>query len=237
VTPTKRRQRGYIEQLPSGAWRAEAYAGVDPLTGKRRRIRTTAKSKRAAEIELTKLLAQVDEGRQPRSNVTVRQVVEMWLDVVELEDTTRQRYEGLVRRYVEPTFGSMAAAKVDAELLERFYGRLRRCNQLCTGESRKHVCRPLSGSTVRAIHFILRASLDRAVRWRYLAVNQAALAEPPPFERPEPDPPSTNEVAALLNDAWRDPMWGMLLWLTMVSGCRRGEVCALRWTTSISRAG
>jgi integrase len=83
---------------------------------------------------------------------------------------------------------------------------------------------------VRAIHFILRPSLDRAVRWRYLAVNQAALAEPPPFERPEPDPPSADEVAALLNDAWHDPMWGMLLWLTMVSGCRRGEVCALRWT-------
>jgi integrase len=104
--------------LPSGAWRAEAYAGVDPLTGKRRRIRTTAKTKWAAEIELTKLLSQVDEGRQPRSDISVRQVVEMWLDVVELEDTTRQRYEGLVRRYVQPMFGSMAAAKLDAELLD-----------------------------------------------------------------------------------------------------------------------
>jgi integrase len=83
---------------------------------------------------------------------------------------------------------------------------------------------------VRAIHFILRASLDRAVRWRYLAVNQAAIAGPPPFERPEPDPPSTDEVAALLNDEWRDLMWGMLLWLTMVTGRRRGEVRALRWT-------
>jgi integrase len=104
--------------LPSGAWRAEAYAGVDPLTGKRRRIRTTAKTKRAAEIELTKLLSQVDEGRQPRSDISVRQVVEMWLDVVELEDTTRQRCERLVRRYVQPMFGSMAAAKLDAELLD-----------------------------------------------------------------------------------------------------------------------
>jgi hypothetical protein len=61
-------------------------------------------------------------------------------------------------------------------------------------------------------------------------MNEVALAEPPAFERSEPDPPSTEEVAALLNEAWRDPSWGMLLWLTMVSGCRRGEICALRWT-------
>jgi integrase len=83
---------------------------------------------------------------------------------------------------------------------------------------------------VRQIHFILRAALDRAVRWRYLGINEAALAEPPAFERHEPDPPSAEEVADLLNEAWRDPSWGMLLWLTMVTGCRRGEMCALRWT-------
>jgi integrase len=124
----------------------------------------------------------------------------------------------------------MSAAKLDAELLERFYARLRRCSKLCTGPARDHDCRPLSASSVRQIHFILRGALDRAVRWRYLGINEAALAEPPAFERREPDPPSAEEVADLLNEAWRDPSWGMLLWLTMVTGCRRGEMCALRWT-------
>ena len=34
----------------------------------------------------------------------------------------------------------------------------------------------------------------------------------------------------MLNDAWRsDPEWGLLLWLTMLTGSRRGEVSALRW--------
>jgi integrase len=27
-----------------------------------------------------------------------------------------------------------------------------------------------------------------------------------------------------------DPAWGMLLWLVMVTGCRRGELCAAHWT-------
>jgi integrase len=56
------------------------------------------------------------------------------------------------------------------------------------------------------------------------------MAEPPSFERPEPDPPSAEEVAAVLNEAWGDARWGLFLWLTIVSGCRRGETCALRWT-------
>jgi integrase len=206
------------------------YAGVDPLTGKEHYLRKSARTHAQAEIELTKLQSQVDEQRHPRSTITVDQIIEKWLDVTELEDTTRQRYQGLIRLYIGPTFGSMLAAKLDAELLERFYARLRRCNKLCSGRAKDHHCRPLSASTVRQIHFIIRAALDRAVRWRYLNKNEAALATPPAFERPDPDPPSATEVAALLNDIWQNMPWATFLWLTMVSGCRRGEMCALRWT-------
>jgi integrase len=160
----------------------------------------------------------------------VRQAVAQWLEVAKLEDTTRERYDDLIRLYVIPTFGAMPAGKVDAELLERFYSRLHRCRELCTGRSRTgHVCRPLSTSTTRKIHYIIRGTLERAVRWRHLGVNKAAMAEAPTPRRTEPDPPSTEEVAALLNTAWADPEWGLLLWLTMVTGSRRGEVSALRW--------
>jgi integrase len=233
VADRKRRARGHIEERGNrtkGRFRASVFAGTDPLTSKPRYLRKSADTYAQAQVELTKLLAQVDEQQQPRSNITVGQVVEKWLEVAELEATTRQRYDGLVRLYIEPTFGTMSAAKLDAELLESFYARLRRCNTLCSGRARDHECRPLSASTVRQVHFILRSALDRAVRWRYLGRNEAAMAAPPAFERPDPDPPSAEEVAALLNEAWPDPAWGLLLWLAMVTGCRRGELCALRWT-------
>lgn len=124
----------------------------------------------------------------------------------------------------------MPAGKLDVELLERFYARLRRCRKLCSGSANDHRCHPLSPSSVRQIHFILRAAFDRGMRWRYLADNEVARAEPPSVERPDPDPPSADEVAAMLNDAWQDSSWGTLLWFSMVTGCRRGEVCALRWS-------
>ncbi|WP_300011081.1 tyrosine-type recombinase/integrase [Pseudonocardia sp.] len=206
------------------------YAGTDPLTHKPLQVRQTAKTYEEAEKLLTRLQRQVDEDQAPKSNITVAQAIEQWLDVSELEDTTRERYDDLIRLYVLPTFGALPASKLDAELLERFYARLHRCRELCTGRPRAgHTCRPLSTSTTRKVHYIIRGALERAVRWRHLSVNKAAMAIAPSPERTEPDPPSADEAARLLNAAWADPEWGLLLWLLMLTGPRRGEISALRW--------
>jgi hypothetical protein len=201
-----RRQRGRIEQLPSGTWRPVVYAGVDPLTGKERRLKETAPTCAAAQVALTKLQRQVDEDNHPKTAITLGRAIEQWLEVAEIQATTRERYEDLIRIYIAPAFGDMAASKVDAELLERLYAPLQRCRELCSGRSsRAHTCRPLSGSTVRKIHFIINAALERAVRWRHLGMNKAALALTPSAEQTEPDPPSAEETARLLSEAWRRP--------------------------------
>jgi integrase len=207
------------------------YAGKDPLTGKERYERETARTRQAAEVALTRLQARVDEDRQPKSDLTVRQAIDQWLEVAQLEDTTRDRYDDLVRIYIDPALGAIRAAKLDAQMLERWYARLQRCRSACDGKRRSgHACRPLSSSTVRKIHFVLSAALARAVRWSQIPVNRAQLAEPPSPAATEPDPPTAAEAARLLGEAWAtDPDWGLLLWLTMVTGSRRGEVSALRW--------
>jgi hypothetical protein len=125
----------------------------------------------------------------------VRQAIGQWLEVAKLADTTGERYDDLIRLYVLPTLGDMQAGKLDAELLERFYARLEKCRELCSGRPRAgHVCRPLSGSTTRKIHYIIRGALGRAVRWRHLGINKAALAVAPSPNPTEPDPPSPKEA-------------------------------------------
>jgi integrase len=114
VPPRKRRPRGHIEQLPSGSWRAWVYAGRDPLTGKDRRLKETAPTYEAAQVELTKLLRQIDEDQHPKSAITVRQAITQWLDVAELEVTTRERYDDLIRLYILPNLGDLQASKLDA---------------------------------------------------------------------------------------------------------------------------
>ena len=183
-------------------------------------------------------MAQVDQNRHPKSDITVAQAVAQWLDVVRLEDTTRERYDDLIRLYIRPVLGDLVAGKLDAELLERFYARLQRCKALCNGRPKAgHTCEPLSGSTVRKIHYILSGALEQAVRWRHLGVNPASFAATPSAERAEPDPPTAAEAAAVVGAAWRDPEWGLLLWLIMVTGMRRGEISALRWRNLDLRNG
>ncbi|HEV8529219.1 MAG TPA: site-specific integrase, partial [Actinomycetes bacterium] len=227
----ERRPNGNIEPLQSGRLRVRVYAGRDPVTQKDRYLREVVDTEKEAKAVLARLLNQIYEQKHPRSAITVSEAVKKWMDIAELEQSTRERYEDLIRLYINPILGDRQLARVDAELLEQFYARLMRCRELCSGGRRaKHKCRPLAPNTVRKIHFILRVTFDRAVRWRYISVNEVAMTEPPGFVRKKPDPPSAEEAADLLNEASRDAEWALLLWLTMVIGWRRGEVCALRWT-------
>ncbi|MFF4697953.1 tyrosine-type recombinase/integrase [Streptomyces chattanoogensis] len=64
-----------------------------------------------------------------------------------------------------------------------------------------------------------------------MTTNVAALAEPPSQPKPNPDPPTPEEAALVLNTAWQQDLdWGAFLFMTMVTGSRRGEMCALRWS-------
>ena len=58
----------------------------------------------------TKLQRQVDVDQHPKAAITVRQAVTHWLDVAEHEDTTRERYDDLIRRYILPTLADIRVA-------------------------------------------------------------------------------------------------------------------------------
>ena len=97
---------GHIEQLPSGSCRVSVYAGTDPLTGHEVRFRETAKTMPQAQIVLGRLLEQADAGRRPDSRVLVSEVLSRYLEVTELEPSTRHTYEGYIRRTILPALGS-----------------------------------------------------------------------------------------------------------------------------------
>lgn len=85
-------------------------------------------------------------------------------------------------------------------------------------------------ASIRQIHWILSGALNRAVRWRWIAVNPADQAEKPGLPQPNPHPPSAPEAARLVTEAWKDPDWGAFVWVAMTTGARRSELCALRWS-------
>jgi len=75
----------------------------------------------------------------------------------------------------------------------------------------------------------LNGAFSRAVKWRWIGVNPIAQAQAPTPPTPDPQPPTPAQAAQISAEAWRDPDWGMFVWLAMTTGARRGELCALRW--------
>jgi hypothetical protein len=69
------------------------YAGADPLTGKRHNldelVQPGPRAKAEAEKVRTRLLNQLDECRNPRTRATVNQLMDRYLEVLVVGETTR----------------------------------------------------------------------------------------------------------------------------------------------------
>jgi integrase len=126
---------GYIQQLPSGAFRVSVYAGTDPLTGREIRLRRTCKTERAAQIELGRLLEQAAAGSQPETDATVAQLMDRYAEVAYWDLSTRKANEHYIRRVIKPALGHLQVRKLRGPLLDLLYAQLRRCSDpMCTGK-------------------------------------------------------------------------------------------------------
>ena len=245
------RARGSIDELPSGAFRVRVYAGVDPVTKRRHNLTEIIPpgrdAERRARAARDRLVSQVEERRNPRTSATVDQLLERYLDQFDGAPKTLTLYHGYIRKHISPFLGHIKVGALDADALDSFYAELRRCRDHCAGRRfvqhrvkgkhecdqrcGPHQCRPLSATTIRHMHFILSGAYKRAVRWKWVTISPVAQAEPPSAPKPNPQPPTSEQAVRIVNEAWKDPDWGALVWVAMTTGARRGELCALRWST------
>ncbi|WP_147116103.1 tyrosine-type recombinase/integrase, partial [Pseudonocardia sulfidoxydans] len=170
-----------------------------------------------------------------------------YLDQFDGAPNTLELYRGYVRNHISPKLGRLKVGALDADTLDSFYADLRRCRKHCDGRPmidhrvgrdhecddrcRPHKCKPLEASTVRHMHFILSGAYRKAVRWRWVGASPVGQGEPPAAPAGKPRPPSPAQAARILNEAWRDADWGATLWVAMTTGARRGEICAVRWSS------
>ncbi|MFF4230939.1 hypothetical protein [Streptomyces sp. NPDC001820] len=122
-TTSKRRQRSSIRSHGDG-FQVRVYAGLNPLTKEEIRLTEQAETWPKAEKIRTRLLNQVDEHRHPKTQAAMVFLLDRWLGVAELDETSYERAERIIRNYLKPTFGGLKAGKLTAEMLELFYARL-----------------------------------------------------------------------------------------------------------------
>lgn len=96
----------------------------------------------------------------------------------------------------------------------------------------------MAPATVRKHHNILSAALGQAVKWEWIASNPAAKARPPSGRTTLTRTISSDDVRRIVEAANTptekrpdgDQVLAMAVAFAALTGCRRGELCALRWS-------
>ena len=145
------------------------------------------------------------------------------------------------------------------DILDELYNHLRTCSKLCQGkplidhrtnrphdcyprnkngapkanmrDCQPHECKPMPATTVIRINAILQAAYGYAISWGWADKNPAQLVHKPKLSKKKAPPHTPKEVATLINAAFEyDEDFGIQLWMSAITGGRRGEIISLRWS-------
>jgi integrase len=188
----------------------------------------TAPSVKAAKGELARLRLAIEAGDyttpKPAPVVEVAETFGAFLDdwlewfaePARHAATTASTARSYAEVHIKPALGEMRLVDITAEHLDRLYSDL-----LAQGKA---------SATVNKVHATIFGALRQAVRWGRIPFNPAANASPPPAVNKKVTPPAVEDALRLLAAAFqRDEAFGTLLHVALHLGCRRGEVCGLRW--------
>lgn len=204
-----------LRKRGDGVYQVIVYLGPDPATGKERRARKTVHGFRAAQAVEREL--QAEGARELSARVTLGELIDRWLSVAELSPTTLAGYRGNLRRYAPPDLLGTRIDRLQPERLDRLY--------------REMLGRGLAPSTILGLHTPIRRACAQAVKWGWLPTNPAARATPPAQRPAKISPPKLDDVTMLIREAMgTDREFGLVVWLAVVTGARRGELCGLRWS-------
>jgi integrase len=129
--------------------------------------------------------------------------------------------------YLDPELLAMPIEEINPLHLNREWKRLLKCG----GHTRKQKSpRPMSAKTVRSIAGVVSSAFTRAIRWGLISANPVTNSEPPRVNKHLAIALTPAQQAMVLASA--SGPWCMRTYLQVAAatGCRRGELLALRWS-------
>ena len=213
--------KGTKREKRKGVWELRVYVGTDSAKGTPRQIsRTFHGGARAADDALRSLVEQSGEGRQDGLGNTFGQLLDRWLvecERLDLSPTTMRTYRAQIEQTIRPALGRLQLSRLTPKHLDDLYGAMKE--------------RGAAPKTIRNHHAIMSSALHQAVRWGWIKANPADRAKPPRVSQRRVKVPSVEDVRSIIEAAEeRDPRLAPLLMLGALTGLRRGELCAVRWS-------
>lgn len=207
---------GSIYQRDDGRWVACLTLGYE--RGTRRRKTYYCKTQKEALDKLSLARHSLQQGLPlAEERQTLGQFLSHWLQdyaKVKVRPKTYTSYEQLIRVHITSDLGRIPLAKLSPQQVQAFLNRKAEAG--------------LSARTVQYLHALLRAALNRAVKWGLVPRNVATLADPPRVSRSEIQPFALDQVRRLL-EAMRGDRLEALYTVALAMGLRQGEALGLRW--------
>lgn len=207
---------GSMRERQPGRWELRVYAGRDPDGRKRWISRTHRGGKRSAAKALTDLEAQLAQA-PPQQGMTVGRLLDRYASgrSVSWSPTTARNHRQIIETHLRPTLGERIAEQLRPIDIEDALAPLAHD-------------RP---TTARKALAVLRAAFEDGLRWEVVDRNPARLARLPQPQTQERTAPTLAAVARAIEqaDADGDQALAVLVRLAVITGCRRGELVALRW--------
>lgn len=205
------------------SWTVRISCGFDAVSGKRLQRTTTVRGgRRDAERVLTRMLHERDTGvEQPLGRMTLGAWLEKWLrEYAEpnLAPKTVRSYADTVRFHIVPTLGSVPLTKLRPSHVQGLYSRTRRV----------HGDAPLSPTSVRRVHQVLRTALAHARRLQLIGSNPCEAVVPPRANHFEVPAIDAETVRAILGAASSTP-YAVLVETAIMTGLRQEELLGARW--------
>ena len=180
--------------------------------------------------EAEELERQFKSGYAEDGNMTFEEFAEHWLTrQVRYAPSTLESYRRMLER-VYPFIGAIQLNRLRPIALENMLVELRK---------RKYRGKPIGEATVQKYLTVVSAVLSDAKRNEIIQKNPARMIDLPLTRRTTQYIPSPVEIQKLLDALAKEPRhYRMFYLLSMCTGCRRGELCALKWEDfKFSRGG
>lgn len=211
---------GTKTEISPDVWRLRVYVGRRPNGMPIQVSQTFRGGPRDADTELAKMVTKADQGKLTVSVTTLGELLDRWpvhCESLGRSATTLREYRRLADKVVRPELGRVRLSKLTAANLDLLYAKL--------------TAKGLKATSVRRVHALVGAALHQAELWDLVDRNVARRASPPPVRSARITAPTPTEVQAIVTAAEKiEPGLAALLMVAALTGCRRGELCALRWT-------
>lgn len=221
---------GNIRKRKDGRWEGRYTAGYDPKTGKRIIKNVLGKTQAEVKEKLKKALEECQglDVSKAADEYTVATWLRTWYELYakpNIRTATANRYELIIERYTIPRIGTIKLKKLTTRHLQRLYKELLEEGRIHIGKTQ---VKGLSTTTVRSVHLMLHAALERAVKERLIPRNPTEDCIAPKPRKLEMQILPPEAMHAYLEAAKARDLLPMF-YLELVSGLRKGELVALQW--------